>query len=60
MFGAEIPHQTASLKTLGDIIVLIVKKDEIFNFNNYQMKEIGTTQIIFVTIEMILAQIVQQ
>jgi hypothetical protein len=39
-----------------------VKKDEIFNFNNYQMKEIGITQIIiffiiFVIIFLIMREV---
>lgn len=47
---------------MGDIIMLIVKKDIILNFNNYLMKEIGTAQIIiffivFVIIFLIMREV---
>ena len=47
---------------MGEIIMLIVKKDIVFNFNNYLMKEIGTSQIIiffivFVIIFLIMREV---
>lgn len=47
---------------MGEIMMLIVKKDIVFNFNNYLMKEIGTSQIIiffivFVIIFLIMREV---